>query len=56
MPLITPVVGQAAALLQKCEEIGRLLGGMMAKADLFCKGSSKAVREAAAEYFVAPPT
>jgi four helix bundle protein len=28
---------QSAVLIKKCEEVGRLLGGMMAKTDLFCK-------------------
>jgi four helix bundle protein len=43
---------QATGLLKKCEEIGRLLGGMMAKADLFCGEPERALREAPAEYFV----
>jgi four helix bundle protein len=43
---------RAILLIRKCEEIGRLLGGMMAKADLFCGGSVNILRESAAEYFV----
>jgi len=43
---------QAAALIKKCEEIGRLLGGMMAKADLFCGEPTRTLREATAEYFI----
>lgn len=46
---------QAALLIRKCEEIGRLLGGMMAKADLFCGEPVYALRESAAEYFVEEP-
>jgi four helix bundle protein len=46
---------QATALLNRCEEIGRLLGGMMAKADLFCGEPVYALRESAAEYFVEEP-
>jgi four helix bundle protein len=42
----------AAVLRQKCEEIGRLLGGMMAKAEMFCGDGSRAMRESPAEYFV----
>jgi len=43
---------QALALSEKCAEIGRLLGGMMAKADLFCTAPSKLIRESTAEYFI----
>ena len=43
---------QAAVLNEKCTEIGRLLGGMIAKADLFCGTPPKALRETAADYFV----
>jgi len=43
---------QATSLIRRCEEIGRLLGGMMAKADLFCSGPANLLRESAAEYFV----
>lgn len=43
---------QAAALIEKCTEIGRLLGGMMAKSDLFCGEPAKTLRESAVEYFV----
>ena len=42
---------KAHHLLQTCRRIGRLLGGMMAKADQFC-GQPNMVREAALEYFV----
>lgn len=43
---------QAERLNAKCAEIGRLLGGMMDKADLFCGTSPSMTRESAAEYFV----
>jgi four helix bundle protein len=43
---------QATALTKKCEEIGRLLGGMMAKANLFCRKPPNTLRESTAEYFV----
>ena len=43
---------QAAVLIRKYEEIGRLLGGMMAKADLFCREPKRALCETTAEYFV----
>jgi len=41
---------QAAKLLADCEEIGRLLGGMMSKTDIFCR--PKALRESFPEYFI----
>ncbi len=41
----------ATMLQQKCEEIGRLLGGMMIKAEMFCGNSPRALRESPAEYF-----
>ena len=43
---------QVTSLDEKCTEIGRLLGGMIAKADLFCGSAPKAIRETAVEYFV----
>ena len=43
---------QVTSLDEKCTEIGRLLGGMIAKADLFCGSAPKALRETAADYFV----
>ncbi len=42
---------QRKILLQNCEEIGRLLGGMMAKSAQFCK-PDKVFREPIAEYIV----
>jgi four helix bundle protein len=41
-------------LLKKCTEIGRLLGGMIAKADQFCKPSPYKVNELQADYIVSP--
>jgi len=43
---------QAGDLVGKCAEVGRLLGGMMAKADLFCGTSVEAIRKPVTEYFV----
>jgi four helix bundle protein len=44
---------QTATPLQKrCEEIGRLLGGMIEKAGLFCGTPPHALRESSAEYFI----
>lgn len=41
---------QAAQLRHSCEEIGRLLGGMIAKAHLFCSGIPNSIRESAPDY------
>lgn len=46
---LTPV--QAESLLQKCAQIGRPLGGMLAKAEMFCNSDSRAVHEEQAPYF-----
>src|SRR5512144_619959 len=43
---------EAKALLEKCGEIGRLLGGMIAKAEQFCKPSPYQIREGQADYFI----
>jgi four helix bundle protein len=43
---------EAASLLAKCAEIGRLLGGIMAKSDKFCRPFPYNIREEHAEYFV----
>ncbi len=45
---------EATALLEKCSEIGRLLGGMIAKSEQFCKSSPYQTREEQADYFVIP--
>ncbi len=42
----------AKTLLDKCMEIGRLLGGMMDKATLFCGEPPRRLRESALEYMV----
>jgi len=41
---------QADILLEKCMEIGRLLGGMMAKAEMFCNSDALSLREDQAFY------
>jgi four helix bundle protein len=40
-------------LLENCAEIGRLLGGMIAKADQFCNPSPIKIQEEQVDYFVA---
>jgi four helix bundle protein len=42
----------ANTLLEKCFEIGRLLGGMIAKSEQFCNPSPYQVRDDQAKYFV----
>ncbi|MEW6286461.1 MAG: four helix bundle protein [Chloroflexota bacterium] len=44
----------SAQLIEKCLEIGRMLGGMMDKAELFCGDPPRSVREEQAEYFADP--
>ena len=44
-------VETAAHLRRKCEEIGRLLGGMIEKANLFCGATPRTLREIPSEYF-----
>lgn len=39
-------------LLSRCQRIGKLLGGMIEKADLFCGETKLTLREPAAEYFI----
>ena len=39
-------------LIDKCLEIGRMLGGMMEKSEMFCGEPSHTIREEAAEYLV----
>lgn len=46
---------EAKSLLEKCSEIGRLLGGMIAKAEQFCNSSPHQIREEHADYFVTSP-
>lgn len=47
---------EAKTLLEKCSEIGRLIGGMIAKAEQFCKSSPYQTREEQAGYFVISPS
>jgi four helix bundle protein len=39
-------------LIEKCLEIGRMLNGMMAKAEMFCGEPPRTLREASSVYFV----
>lgn len=39
-------------LVEKCLEVGRMLNGMMDKADMFCGEPPRTMREEAAEYLV----
>lgn len=41
----------SAQLITTCLEIGRMLNGMMDKADMFCGEPPRAIREEAADYF-----
>jgi four helix bundle protein len=43
---------EALKLTEKCEEIGRLLGGMMAKSDLFCGKSTRSIHDQTAKHFI----
>ena len=45
---------QAAGLAARCEEIGRLLGGMIAKAGKFSNPEALRLREEQADYFTDP--
>ena len=45
-------VDQAAELNEKCDEIGRLLAGMIGKSGLFCGPLSREVSEPVPDYFV----
>ena len=38
-------------LIEKCLEIGRMLGGMMEKSEMFCGEPSRTLREVSADYF-----
>jgi four helix bundle protein len=42
----------SAQLVGKCMEIGRMLGSMMEKSEMFCGEPSHPVREEPAEYFI----
>ncbi len=43
-------------LMEKCLEIGRMLGGMMEKSDMFCGEPPRTIREGSAEYFAETDT
>ena len=40
------------AFAERCAEIGRMLGGMMEKADIFCRDAPRVAREELSGYFV----
>jgi four helix bundle protein len=44
----------SALLIEKCLEIGRMLGGMMEKSEMFCGEPSRSIREDSAVYFTEP--
>jgi four helix bundle protein len=44
----------SAQLVDKCLEIGRMLNGMMDKADMFCGESPHTLQEDSADYFTEP--
>jgi four helix bundle protein len=46
---------EAKVLLEKCGEVGRLLGGVIAKADQFCNPSLYQSQEEQAKYFATSP-
>jgi four helix bundle protein len=46
---------EAKVLLEKCSEVGRLLGGIIAKADQFCNPSPYQSQEEQAKYFAPSP-
>ena len=41
-------------LTGKCFEIGRMLGGMIEKSEMFCGEPPRSIREESAEYIIAP--
>jgi four helix bundle protein len=41
---------QSERLLERCNEIGRMLGSMIAKPDVFCLSQNKSLREIPSEY------
>ena len=41
----------SAQLVKRCQDIGRLLSGMIEKAELFCR-SSQIIRDESGEYFI----
>lgn len=45
---------QTRELVEKCEEIGRMLGGMMSKADSFCNPEALSLREEQTPYSTNP--
>ncbi len=45
----------AAGLIEKCKEVGRLLGGTMEKSALFCANPPNVFRESSDEYLITYP-
>jgi four helix bundle protein len=43
---------KSAQLVEKCREVGRLLGSMIDKSSLFCNPPTRSISESQAEYFV----
>ncbi len=43
---------KSAHLVEKCRDVGRLLGSMIDKAPMFCNPPARGVHESQAEYFV----
>jgi hypothetical protein len=44
----------SSQLVEMCMEVGRMLGGMMDKAEMFCGEPPHTLREDAAVYFAEP--
>ena len=42
---------QGRELIEKCQELGRMLAGMISKADLFCGELPQTLRDDSSEYF-----
>lgn len=43
---------KSTELISKCLEIGRMLGGMMEKSELFCGEPTRIIREEASDYII----
>ena len=46
---------KGAGLVEKCKQVGRLPGGMMEKAALFCANPPHVLRESCSEYLIYSP-
>ena len=47
-------IERGTELIEKCKQVGRLLGGMIEKAELFCGKPNKVLREQGIEYEIHP--